>query len=191
MLSPTLTFFSFTLSLFPPSHFHFFASHSHFPFCCSVGFFYLFLSLFAWCNEGVFFLVLVGNAVTPLSLFSLSHSHFFPPLHSHFFASHSHFTLSCSDGFSLRFSLFLQWWSPLLGPLGECCHPTLTFLPHTFTFHYLVLFAFFARNIFSLSFSFTVAQIYTLSLNWFPLKLEPLRFKHKSYFNTFLWSCII
>ena len=32
-------------------------------------------------------LALLGNAVTPLSLFSLSHSRFFPPVHSHFFAS--------------------------------------------------------------------------------------------------------
>ena len=73
-------------------------------------------------------LVLLGNAVTLLSLFSLSHPHFFPPLHSHFFASHSHFPFSCSDGFfSLRFSLFLQWGGPLFGPRGECCHPTLTF----------------------------------------------------------------
>ena len=67
------------------------------------------VSLFARCNERVLSLVLVGNAVTPLSLF---------PFH------------------------------------------TLTFLLHTFTFHFLV---FFARNIFSLSFSFPLAR-FTLNI---------------------------
>ena len=108
-------------------------------------------------------LALLGNAVTPLSLFSLSHSHFFPPLHSHYFASHSHFPFSCSVWFLLFLflSLFARCYDGILSlvlvgnavtPLSLFPFHTLTFLLHTFTFNLFVLFAFFALNIFSISF---------------------------------------
>ena len=104
-----LSLFSLSHShFFPPLHSHYFASHSHFPFSCSVGFFSFCFSVFARCNEGVLSLVLLGNAVTPLSLFLFHTLTFFLHYTLTFFASHSHFPLSSSVGlFSLYFSLFL------------------------------------------------------------------------------------
>ena len=81
-------------------------------------------------------LALLGNAVTPLSLFSLSHSHFFPPLHSHYFASHSHFPFSCSVGFfSFCFSLCLLGAMMVSSPWSSwgILSPLSHFFPFTFS----------------------------------------------------------
>ena len=149
-------------------------------------------------------LALLGNAVTPLSLFSLSHSHFFPPLHSHFFASHSHFPFSCSVGFfSLCcFSLFLLGAMMVSSPRSSwgMLSPHSHFFPFTlslfcFTPSLFILLVFLPSSQ-GISFQyiltpifFSSCSIYTQSLNWVPLKLghieEPLRFKNRSYFTTF------
>ena len=80
-------------------------------------------------------------------------------------------------------------------PLSLFPFHTLTFLLHTFTFHFLVLFASSARNIFSLSFSFPLAQftlnLWTGSLSSSATLRSPLDLKIEAISPLFLWSCII